>query len=158
MELFNDLIKGQPDVGDVHLPTASEDDETNKSWQVDFSVKKADPDQQMIFGWASVVTKNGEAIIDKQGHVIPVDELEKAFYEYVLNDRAHGHMHSTIGTGKLIECMVFTKQKQEALGIDLGFEGAWVGYLVEDPRVWAAHKRGELPEFSIGGFAAHVDM
>lgn len=124
--------------------------------RITFEMKKADPDQRLIFGWASVVTKDGRPIVDHQNDVIPVDELEKAFYDYVLSARQHGHMHSNIGTGRLVECMVFTKQKQDLLGIDLGFEGAWVGYLVDDERVWASHKRGELPEFSIGGMAVPV--
>lgn len=124
--------------------------------KITFEVKKADPDQRLIFGWASVVTKSGKPIVDHQNDVIPVEELEKAFYDYVLSSRNHGHMHSNVGTGRLIECMVFTKQKQDLLGIDLGFEGAWVGYLVDDPDVWASHKRGELPEFSIGGQAVPV--
>ena len=96
--------------------------------------------------------------MDHQGDVIPVDELEKAFYDYVLNARQHGHMHGSIGTGRLVECMVFTKQKQDLLGIDLGFEGAWVGFKIDDDAVWKAHKSGALPEFSIGGMSASVPM
>jgi len=32
-------------------------------------------------------------------------------------------------------------------------DGWWVGFLVDDDGVWEAHKRGERPEFSIGGRA-----
>lgn len=140
------------DLGELPTNLAKSD------WSVAFEIKKADPDQRMIFGWASVVTKDGKPIIDKQNDIIPVDELEKAFYDYVLYSRDQGHMHSRTGVGRMIECMVFTKQKQDALGIDLGIEGAWVGYLVDDDAVWAAHKRGELPEFSIGGAAVPVEV
>ena len=139
-------------------------EDAEKSWEIPFEVRKADPDQRMIFGWASIVTKNGKMILDHQADMIPVEELEKAFYDYVLYDRAQGHMHSKIGVGRLIECMVFTKQKQDVLGIIVKdedgspIEGAWVGYLVDDEGVWQAHKRGELPAFSIGGAAVPIEV
>jgi hypothetical protein len=117
------------------------------------TVRKADPDRQQIFGWASVVEQGGRAIIDKQGDIIPVEELENAAYDFVLYSRQHGEMHERIGTGELIESMVFTVEKQAALGIDLGQVGWWVGFHVADPATWAAHKTGDLPEFSIGGEA-----
>jgi hypothetical protein len=31
--------------------------------------------------------------------------------------------------------------------------GWWTGFKVDSPALWAAHKRGERPEFSIGGKA-----
>lgn len=133
-------------------------DARDDGWSIPFEIRKTDPDQRQIFGWASVVTKNGRPIIDKQNDIIPVEELEKAFYDYVLYSRDQGHMHARTGVGRMIECMVFTKQKQDVLGIDLGMEGAWVGYQVDDDNVWAAHKRGELPEFSIGGAAVPVEV
>ena len=126
---------------------------TNAEWGVPFEVKKVDPDKQMVFGWASVSTIGGVPVTDKQGDIIPVDELESAFYDYVLNSRDMGHMHAKKGVGRLIECVVVTAEKQTLWGVDFGLEGAWVGFLVDDPDIWAAHKRGELPEFSIGGAA-----
>ena len=143
---------------EVHLCDLGTLTKVAPAWEVPLEVRKVDPDQQMIFGWASVVTKDGKPIVDKQGDIIPVDELERAFYHYVLFSRNQGHMHTKTGVGRLIECMVFTAEKQKALGIDLGMEGAWVGFLVDDPEVWAAHKRGELPELSIGGFSVPVEM
>jgi hypothetical protein len=127
-------------------------------WMLPLDIKKADPDQHLIFGWASVVEKNGKAIIDKQGDVIPVSELENAAYEFTLNSRTHGDMHRTHGGAKLVESMVFSKDKQKALGIDLGQVGWWVGFKVHDEELWAAHKRGDRPEFSIGGAAVPVDV
>jgi hypothetical protein len=146
-------------LGDVPSPAVKRDD-----WEIPFQLRKADPDKRQVFGWASVVTKNGQPIIDKQGDIIPVEELEKAFYDYVLFSRDQGHMHSQMGVGRLIECMVFTRQKQDVLKIQITdeagnhIEGAWVGYQVDDPSVWAAYKRGDLPEFSIGGAAVPVEV
>ena len=138
---------GQDDVG-----------KGGSSWAIPFKIAKSDADQGQIFGWASVVEKDGKLIIDKQGDAILPEDLEKAAYDFVLNARDHGEMHSLIGTGKCIESMMFTKEKQKALGIDLKKVGWWVGFQVNDPETRAAIKRGELPEFSIGGSGRRVEM
>lgn len=127
-------------------------------WSIPFTVAKSDGDQGLIFGWASVVEENGHLIIDKQGDAILPEDLEKAAYDFMLHARQHGQMHDTIGTGRCIESMMFTKEKQAALGIDLGKVGWWVGFKVEDGETRAAIKRGELPEFSIGGSGRRVEM
>ena len=125
---------------------------------IPFTVAKVDKPQQLIFGWASVVEKNGQLIVDKQGDVILPDDLEKAVYDFVLYARQHGDMHDNVGTGRLVESMVFTKEKQDILGIDLGKVAWWTGFKIDDPRTWAAHERGELPEFSIGGRGRRVQI
>ena len=125
----------------------------NDNWTVPFAVMKMDPDQCLIFGWASVIERDGIAIIDKQGDIIPAEELEKAAYDFVLYSREHDDLHNGGPTGRCVESMVFTIDKQQALGVDLGKVGWWVGFKVDDPALWEAHKRGERPEFSIGGSA-----
>lgn len=129
-----------------------------------FAIKKADPDQQLIFGWASVVQKGDYLVIDKQGDMILPQDLETAAYDFVLDARAHGHMHKTV-CGRMVESMVFTKEKQDALGIVIKdassgdqIVGWWVGFKVDAPEVWAAHKAGSLPEFSIGGASMATEM
>ena len=140
------------------------DEARSPTWEIPLEIKKVDPDQRMIFGWASIVTKDGRLVVDHQNDVISADELEKAFYDYVLYERGQGHMHSQMGVGRLIECMMFTKQKQDVLKIVVRdedgdqIEGAWVGYFVDDNDVWAAHKRHELPAFSIGGSAVPIEV
>lgn len=183
---FAELAKDSPAVGDVHISGSDSGkpkkprkprtytqmlisgDKTEGDADV-FAIKSEDrlvgtfkaieilPDQNLIFGWASVVTKGGKLVVDKQGDVIEPEELEKAAYDFVLEARDHGHMHQTVGTGRMVESMMFTAEKQAALGVALGFEGWWVGFKVDSDTVWQAHKRGELPEFSIGGLAVPVD-
>lgn len=147
-----------PDLSDDEDGDGNEQNVSAKSWSMPLNIMKADPDQHLIFGWASVVEKDGKAIIDKQGDIIPVAELENAAYEFALNSRDGGDMHARTGVAKLVESMVFTKEKQTALGIDLGQVGWWVGFKVHDTELWAAHKRGERPEFSIGGAAIPVEV
>lgn len=121
-------------------------------------VAKVDEEQQLIFGWASVSMIGGKVVIDKQGDIVPVEEIEKAAYDYTLWSRTMGEMHSIIGTGNLIESCVFTPEKA-ALGLVAKNEqgeqifGWWTGFHVSNPETWDKHKRGELPEFSIGGRA-----
>jgi hypothetical protein len=49
--------------------------------------------------------------------------------------------------------MVFTKETQAALGIDLKKTGWWIGFKVDDDTVWDAIKSGKYRAFSIGGMA-----
>lgn len=118
-------------------------------------IEKMDEDQNLVFGWFSVIEKDGEPVVDSQGDVITENELEKAMYDFVLNARAAGEMHMRKDAGKLIECMVFTKQKQELMGIDLGFIGAWGGFKLDDD-TFAKVKSGEYEMFSIGGTGTRI--
>lgn len=133
------------------------------AWSLPMRVMKADPDRQMIFGWASISTEDGKLVVDKQQEMIEPDQLENAAYEFVLEARENADMHQKRQVGRLIESMMFTTEKQDALGIkvmnDAGqrIEGWWTGFLVDDKETWKAHKRGERPEFSIGGVAQHFE-
>ena len=134
----------------------SDSNRVSKSLNFDFS--KADTEHRLIFGWASISTMRGQPVVDKQGDIIPTDELETAAYDFVLNSRQQGDLHEITGVGRLVESCVFSAEKQAALGIDLGKEGWWVGFYVENDDVWGAIKRGERPEFSIGGSGHRVPV
>lgn len=131
----------------------------SRAFQTDIQVTKLDPDQRLIFGWASVAAINGQEVVDKQGDIIPVPELEKAAYDFVLYSREQGDMHSQIGVGRLVESLVFTAEKA-AIGLVAKNEqgeqiyGWFVGFKVESDEVWKAHKDGRRPELSIGGRAS----
>jgi hypothetical protein len=117
------------------------------------AIVKVDPDQRLVFGWFSVIEENGQPVVDSQGDVIDEVELEKAAYDFVLNARVASEMHKNIGIGDLVESMMFTKEKQKVLGIDLGKVGWWGAFKVSDDAVWESIKKGEYPAFSIGGQA-----
>lgn len=178
-----DLIAKNLTVGDVHQTTALTDRKKTTSfkdrlaeakkppivrpvdvdkgeWSLPLDIVKSAPEQQQIFGWASVTTVGGSIVVDKQGSMIPTEEIEKAAYDFVLYSRQQGDMHdpSSMGVGRLIESFVFTKQKQELLGIDLGMEGWWTGFKVDHPALWADLKAGKKPEFSIGGRGRRIEV
>lgn len=127
-------------------------------WSMPFIITKAEPDKKLVFGWASVAEIGGKLVVDKQNDIITPAELEKAAYEFVLYSRTQGDMHDRKGVGRLVESFMFTKQKQDLLGIDLGLQGWWVGFKVDDESLWNAIKSGERPEFSIGGKGKRVDI
>ena len=134
----------------------SSDDDTPST--LTFKITKVDEDQNLVFGWLSIIEKDGVPVVDRQGHVIDEATLEAAAYDMVLNGCDAGEMHERIGIGEgLIECMMFTKEKQDEMKIDLGFVGLWVGYKIDNTAM-AKVKAGDLRAFSLGGYAVLEDM
>lgn len=114
-------------------------------------VQKADDDKRQVFGFFSVVEAGGVPVIDSQGDVMLSQDLEKAVYKYVKFSRMGDDRHDGRCKAILIESMYFSKEKQQALGIDLGMVGWWGGFEVIDDVMWAKIKTGEYESFSIGG-------
>jgi len=119
-------------------------------------IHKLDEEEHLVFGWFSIVEENGVSVVDKHGDIISESTLEKAAYDFVLKARMAGDNHTRMNVGQLVESIVFTKEKQESLGIDLGFVGWYGGFRITDEDVWKKIKMGEYPSFSIGGTARRV--
>jgi len=124
-------------------------------------IAKIDHKEQLVFGWASVVEVGGEVITDRQEDQIAENQLESAVYDYVLQSRVGGEMHLRDGprakqVGRLVESIVFTKEKQKQLNIDLGLVGWWVGFKVDDSEVWESVESGKFKGFSIHGTVRSV--
>ena len=121
-----------------------------------FKITKSDDDKRLAFGWANVsINVAGEQLIDYHEDMIDIDELEQAAYKFVEFYREGGEMHERGECAVLVESIVFTKEKQEALGIPEGTvpEGWWIGFHVTDDDVWEKVKDGTYPMFSIEGTA-----
>lgn len=120
-------------------------------------VTKIDHDKRQVFGWANVsVRKSGDVISDYQDHIVPIDELEQAAYHFALSYRDAGAEHRDgYLTGKMIESIVFTKEKMTAMGIPDGTvpEGWWIGFQIDDDTAWEKVKKGDYRMFSIEGTA-----
>ena len=139
-----------------------------RMWEADTSVSdmtktiegkilKADDEQRMVYGWASVVTENGEPVIDRQGDVIEPETLVKAVNNFMEHVRVGKAMHTGDQVGVVVHSMPITKEIGEALGIHSDREGWVVAYKVYDDNVWNMVKSGELAAFSIGGRAVKED-
>ncbi len=144
------------------FPMRDEQPNSEVLFKVD-KIEKLNHKEQLVFGWASVVEAGGEIITDRQEDQIAEKQLESAVYDYVLQSRVGGEMHLRDGprakqVGRLVESIVFTKEKQEQLNIDLGFVGWWVGFKVEDSEVWEGVESGKFKGFSIHGTARHVSV
>lgn len=125
-----------------------------------FKIMKSDDEKMLAFGWASVSMRvGGEVIEDWQGDIIEPAELEAAAYEYVRLYGEGGEMHERGGVAVLVESVVFTEEKMEAMAIPAGTlpVGWWIGFKVLDKEVWEKVKDGTYPMFSIEGEAERVE-
>lgn len=124
---------------------------------IDADIIKADDQRQLAFGWASVSSRNGKEVKDRQKDYIPDEDLEKMAYRFVVNQGKGGEMHQKVGVGFLIESMAFTEDKQKALGIDLKKVGWWIGFKVTDKDTWKSIKDGKYKALSIRGRARRTE-
>lgn len=114
----------------------------------------------LVYGWASVIEKDGQIVTDHEGDRIEIDELTQAAHNFISKSRNGGILHDESGhhIGHIVESVVFSKELQKALGIDLGKVGWLVGYQIVDPRVKMLAKSGMLKAFSIGGKGKRVPV
>lgn len=123
------------------------------------NIAKIDDENHLVFGWANVsVDKSGDIPLDWQGDISSPEVLEKAAYKFVLKHRVSGENHEGEAKGYLIESVMITKEKMQAMGIPEGTvpEGWWVGFFVPDDEVCKKIKSGEYKMFSIQGKAKRL--
>ena len=125
---------------------------------IEGKILKTDDEQRMVYGWASVVTEKGEAVIDRQGDVIEAGTLVKAVNEFMEHVRVGKAMHVGDQVGVVVHSLPITKEIGDALGIQSDREGWVVAYKVFDDDIWAMVKSGELAAFSIGGRAIKEEI
>lgn len=120
-------------------------------------IVKVAADQQMVFGWAYVTHDHaGELNVDKSGEFVDdTAEIEKAAYNFMLTSRNGDADHDNVVKSTMVESMVFTPEKCEALGIEEGTVPAgaawWVGFKIHDSEVWSGVKKGLYKSFSVHG-------
>lgn len=119
--------------------------------QVITKMNRVDEEKRRVFGFFSVIEENDKEVIDYHGDVIASDDLEEAAYKYVMYSGMGDERHDERAKAMLIESMFFSKEKQMALGIDLGKVCWWGGFYILDDDLWQKVKSGQYPMFSIGG-------
>ena len=117
------------------------------------TILKADDDERIVWGWASVVTEKGVPVVDKQGDVISPEEISKAATEFMLDVRVAKAMHEGEQVGHVVHSFPLTNELAKALGIQSEREGWIIAQKITDDETWARVKSGELSAFSIGGNA-----
>ena len=126
-----------------------------------FDITKSKDDEGLVSGWANVaVNADGSLPLDWQDDIIRPDVLEKAAINFMMDYRGSGVMHQGSEQGVVVESMVFTKEKQAALGIPEGTvpEGWFITVKVTNPEVFQAVKDGKYKMFSIQGNAKRIKL
>lgn len=124
-------------------------------------IQKFVEDEQNVFGWANVsLDTGGNHPLDWDGDQCDPEQLEKASYKFVTKCRESGEMHAGKAKGELIESIMFTKAKMNAMGIPEGCipEGWWVGFHYPDKEVFNKVKSGKYKMFSIQGKAKRIPL
>lgn len=121
-----------------------------------------DDNRNMLFGWGYVSKDiEGKQIYDHSGEFIKeedFEDLELATYAYALAFREADTQHDCIAKGYLIESMVFTKEKVEAmrksghLKGDVS-QGIWLGFYFPNDDDYNEIKKMKHPMFSLYGKA-----
>lgn len=122
------------------------------------TVVKAEEDERLVYGWASVISRNGAPVVDRQGDVIEGETLEKAATRFMLSARAGKIMHAGAPVATVVHSFPLTKSIAEAFGISSDAEGWLIAMRVEDEALWQRVKGGEFPAFSIGGRGRRVPV
>lgn len=131
-------------------------------------IMKFDAEKRQVFGWCSLTRVNGEDVVDLQGDYIPLEEIEKSAYKYVIESRKGGDMHRRensfskslpLHTSDMIESFVVTPEKLSKMGLqeDALPHGWWVGFKVNDDEQWQLVKDKKRTGFSIHGSGTRVE-
>ena len=130
--------------------------EMTKSVEDASQILKFDDEQRIIYGFASVVSVNGEPLVDLHGDMISSKTMEKAATAFMLGTRKGLTMHSGDQTTTIVHSMPLTKEVMGALGISSDKEGWAIAVKVHDEQTWQDAKSGKFTGFSIGGRARKV--
>lgn len=128
-----------------------------------FRIAKTHEPKGLVYGWASIVaTPDGGPVVDHQGDIIEPDDLEDAAVDFMLHHRATGEMHQGDASGTIVESLVASPAKYEAMGFPADVAktmptGLWIGAKVS-PEVFAKVKDGTYRAFSIQGTAHRVPV
>lgn len=120
-------------------------------------ILKINEEQRIVFGWASVIVKNGVPVVDTQNDSISSEELLNSTTEFMKDARASHLMHTEKRIGSVIHSFPLTYEIAKSLGIESDQYGWIVGVHVEDDATWNHVKTGDLASFSIGGNANRVE-
>ena len=125
------------------------------------TISKVNKEKRQVFGWASVTHVDGQPVVDRQLDFMPLDELENAAYQYVIESRTGGDMHRRVSkaadapvhVSDMIESFVVTPEKLVGMGLpgDAINPGWWVGYKINNDEQWELVKAGKRTGFSVHG-------
>lgn len=127
---------------------------------VNFKITKS-TDEGLVSGWANVALQpDGNAPLDWQDDIIRTEVLEHAAINFMMECRGSGVLHSGGIKGIVVESIVFTKEKQIAIGIPEGTvpEGWFITVKILDDSIFKLVKSGVYRMFSIQGSAKRIKL
>ena len=125
---------------------------------IPLQIAKMDSRRNLVFGWANVALTPEGQVVDRQGDLIDVEDLEEAAYKFVVKYRLTGDMHQSEGFGELVESLVVTPDKVNKAGFPPEMLGRWwVGFKVP-PEHWDKVVTGKRRMFSIQGRAKRIPV
>lgn len=162
MSIYRDdgSVKRVSSYNSIYITEEIPVDENIYNVDVIFDITKS-TDEGLVSGWASIaVQPDGSLPLDWQGDVIKTETLEKAAMNFMKEYRESGVMHEGDSQGIVVESIVFTKEKQKALGIPEGCvpEGWFITVKVANSDVFKAVKEGKYKMFSIQGKAKRYEL
>jgi hypothetical protein len=132
-------------------------------------ITKEDQEKQIVYG---VVLDPYE--VDAHSDWTPPADVEATAHNWVLKSRVVGLQHKKPSTSSMVESFVkeyptpqdrakaFAGEPHSAYETQYGtttiHSGTWVLGVKLSDQDWAAHKRGELNAFSVGGFGVKTPM
>ncbi len=150
---FTEVSIPCPITGELRPGFVRERDEHSISFVI---YKDQSFEKGLVSGWANV-SKNidGNYPLDWQGDIIEPSDLEDAAIAFMKDYRDSGVGHEGGSVGTVVESIVFTKDKQLAMGIPEGTvpEGWFITVQLHDDEVINKVKNGEYRMFSIQGTA-----
>jgi len=156
--------KGNDDVEVRYLTKADGEDEDLHEVTWTGEVSKVDIEKRQVFGYASVTTIDGQPVVDRQGDMMDISDIEDAAYAYVMKSRVGGSQHRRDGDQPfhamdMIESFVITPEKIEKMGLPEDTPlGWWTGFGVRDEQTWQDYKDGKKTGFSIHGRGKRVPV
>lgn len=116
-----------------------------------FEFQKSDAAGRFVRGWASVVSVDGQPVVDHQGDRISIDEVRKAAHQFITDARVAKAMHSGSQVGEVVESVIIDDEFAKAVGMTDTKRGWWIGMAIHDDGVAEKVRKGDYRAFSIGG-------
>ena len=154
----------EPSDGESGATLADSISELSKGQGLRVAVTKSVSEKQIVYG---VILDPYQ--VDLHNDWLPPAEIESTAHDFLAKSRIIGLSHNGVADAEIVESWVEVypteKDRELALqnlphkayrrkfGSDTIHSGAWVAGVKLSDELWAAHKKGDLDAFSIGGFS-----
>lgn len=127
----------QPAPAPAPAPAVETDDKAKSR------VVRKSASRQILYGWGSVATKDGESVKDYVDDEVSIDALHDLAHLVVKGARQGALEHTANDSGEIVEALVFDKALCKALSafslngpIELDREAVLIGMHYSDPKDW----------------------